>query len=260
MTHRSCCTALALVLGLLWGCGHSSEQPPAAAPGPPSTPDETSLAQGKGRPPAQPARSAARPAQPAQPAQTKPPATKPPATKPPATKPAPPDQIQVEPAELAMPKVLLTEGHAKTCLVQVGDSMPSFELTDVGGKRHALESLRGQRMTVVVFWTAKNPYALEELADLGPDVIDRFGADGVGVVTIDEQDAPADVAKVQTRLGNRFPCLLDPHGAAFALVATRRLPRTYLLDAGGKILWFDIEYSRSTRRDLMRAIRFTLGE
>jgi hypothetical protein len=36
------------------------------------------------------------------------------------------------------------------------------------------------------------------------------------------------------------------------------LPRTYLLDSSGKILWFDLEYSRSTRRELNQAIRYVL--
>ena len=49
--------------------------------------------------------------------------------------------------------------------------------------------------------------------------------------------------------------LLDSEGEALAKVATRRLPRTYLLDKKGKILWFDMEYSASTRRDLRDAIR-----
>ena len=34
----------------------------------------------------------------------------------------------------------------------------------------------------------------------------------------------------------------------------------YLLDAQGKILWFDVEYSRSTREDLVQGIRVALGE
>jgi hypothetical protein len=43
-------------------------------------------------------------------------------------------------------------------------------------------------------------------------------------------------------------------------VASEKLPRTYLLDASGKILWFDIEYSRTTRQQLLSAIRFSLAQ
>ena len=38
----------------------------------------------------------------------------------------------------------------------------------------------------------------------------------------------------------------------------RRVSRTYLLDAQGKILWLDMEYSRATRYDLRNALHFYL--
>jgi len=38
------------------------------------------------------------------------------------------------------------------------------------------------------------------------------------------------------------------------------MPRTFLLDANGKVLWFDVEYSRAARRDLIVSIKAVLGE
>ena len=55
-----------------------------------------------------------------------------------------------------------------------------------------------------------------------------------------------------------YPQLIDAEGAAFDQVATSKLPRVYLLDPSGKILWFDIEYGTATRRDLEQAIRAVL--
>jgi hypothetical protein len=53
--------------------------------------------------------------------------------------------------------------------------------------------------------------------------------------------------------------LCDPEQSLLARVAPGKVPATYLLDAAGKVLWFDIEYSRSTRRELAEAIRYTLA-
>jgi hypothetical protein len=61
----------------------------------------------------------------------------------------------------------------------------------------------------------------------------------------------------------KYPVVLDSDGTALALVAAdkpRLMPRTFLLDKTGKILWFDIEYSRTTRRDLHQALRFLLSD
>ena len=57
-----------------------------------------------------------------------------------------------------------------------------------------------------------------------------------------------------------FTSLLDTDGSLYSKVATQHQPRTYLLDADGKILWLDIEYSRSTARELSNAIHVQLGD
>jgi hypothetical protein len=53
---------------------------------------------------------------------------------------------------------------------------------------------------------------------------------------------------------------MDPKNEYFAKVAREKVLRTYLLDADGKILWFDVEYSRSTHRDLLQGIDVALGK
>jgi len=176
----------------------------------------------------------------------------------PVTPPAAGDQTQLPPDQLIMPKVLLTEGHAKTCLVKVGDPLPDIQLPDLDGKQQSLDKLLGSKLTVVAFWTSSHPYAVEELADLGPTISARFGARGVHVIAVNERDSPEAARKTLEGLGVKFPNLMDDQGTALGQIATGRLPRTYLIDHQRKILWFDIEYSRSTRRDLLRAIQVSL--
>ena len=75
---------------------------------------------------------------------------------------------------------------------------------------------------------------------------------------------PTGVGKTEIALllaeeiGAEFPLLLDADGAGLGRVATEKLPRIYLLDPSGSILWFDIEYSESTRRELKNAIHWHL--
>src|SRR5262249_14720944 len=110
----------------------------------------------------------------------------------------------------------------------------------------------------VVFWTATKPSALVELGDLQAKVAKRFAKSGVNIVAINENDEPQAASESATRAGATFPIYRDPDGAALKQVASQKLPRTYLLDADGKIVWLDLEYSRSTRRELLEAIRYLL--
>jgi peroxiredoxin len=138
--------------------------------------------------------------------------------------------------------------------------MPDLRLSDLGGKKQSLSELLGGKLTVVLFWRAAHPYDLEELSDLAADVAAPYSERGVNVVAINEDESRDEARAVVERLGITFPVLLDPEGKALAKVAVGKLPRTYLLDPSGKVIWFDLHYTRSTRRDLLRAVRFTLGE
>lgn len=172
-----------------------------------------------------------------------------------------PVAVTPPPPPPSIPPVLLSDGESKTCLVKVGDSMPAIELPSIDGQPQSLAGLLGSKLTVVVFWTANHPYAVEELGDLAAEVAGPLAAKGVKVVAINEGDTPEVARKTaQDVNAGDLVQLQDTGGQALAKVATRRLPRTYLLDSSGKILWFDLEYSRSTRRDLHSAIKFVLGE
>jgi len=56
-----------------------------------------------------------------------------------------------------------------------------------------------------------------------------------------------------------FAQLLDTSGSALAQVGSVALPRLYVLDPAGQIVWFDIEYSESTRRELSQTLGVLTG-
>jgi hypothetical protein len=80
------------------------------------------------------------------------------------------------------------------------------------------------------------------------------------VIGIDLGDKAEKVRELIESVGVKYPILLDTGGAYFKKLASEKMLRTYLLDAHGKILWFDTEYSRATRRDLLQAIDAALSK
>jgi hypothetical protein len=171
----------------------------------------------------------------------------------PAVKPEPPPPATI-------PKVALTATLLETCKVKVGDAMPDDQGKDLRGDK-PLRALYGSKLTAILFWTSDNPYSGQALEDLAADVARPYGEKGVAVVGINVKDPPDRAARaIESAGGQAFPNLLDPAGKFFAKVATEKLPRLYLLDAAGKVLWFDLQYSDSTRHDLLTAIQVALGE
>jgi peroxiredoxin len=154
-----------------------------------------------------------------------------------------------------MPAVVMSKQHEALNRVKVGDTVPAIELEQLGGGRTSLAAFAGDKGTVVVFWKSDRRMALQQLADLGPDVLESFGKAGVAVVGIAVGESAESTQSALQKAQANFPNLLDADGSAFAQVGSERLPRTYLLDPQGKILWFDIEYSLATRRELQQSLR-----
>jgi peroxiredoxin len=169
---------------------------------------------------------------------------------------------QDTPQRPEMPRVVLSKQHQALCRVNVGDTMPEIELPRLNGEdgRASVTDLSGETATVVVFWSANRRMALEQLADMGPDVVTPYAGQGVAVVGIAVEES-ADSAHAALQNANAtFPNLLDADGRAFARIGSKKLPRTYLLDRGGTIRWFDLEYSHATRRELRQALRAAVGD
>ncbi|MCU0962681.1 MAG: redoxin family protein [Pirellulaceae bacterium] len=162
-------------------------------------------------------------------------------------------------AELREPSVVMSNDHRATCLRFVGDVLPDANLTDAEGQPHSLAAGWGPRLTVVVCWNADNPYALDQFQEI-PNELAPLREQGVHTVAIHVGPPPDDFGRLCQQHGGDALCLVDPDGKFFAQLATRKLPRTYVLDAHGTIRWLDLEYSRTTRYDLRNALHYFLQQ
>jgi peroxiredoxin len=153
--------------------------------------------------------------------------------------------------ETGIPQVFLTAEHSAMCRVRAGDAFPKISLRQVSGGQTDLASLQGKKATVVLFWHNDPWMSAMALQDLSRDVATNENVAVVGIVV---KPGNTDVAAKVKESGASFPQLLDNDGKAFNQVGMTRMPRVYVLDGSGKIVWFDIEYSQSTRRELKRTL------
>lgn len=157
--------------------------------------------------------------------------------------------------EIREPVLAFSQGHRETCVVYAGDSLPDASLPDGEGKDHALRETLGKQLTVIILWNADNPYALDQFQEIRRDVL-PLAEHGVQAIAIHVGKPPEDYAELCHDSGEGVLCLIDADSKYYSQLASRMLPRTYVVDAEGKILWLDIEYSRSTRYDLRNALHF----
>ena len=161
------------------------------------------------------------------------------------------------PAHVA--KVLLTEAEKSICKVKVGDQIPEISLPNLAGETQDLSKLLGEKSTVLLFWSPTDPFSTWFLSDLTPDLYEPYQSMGLNIVGVcsGTKDDPVDTSTAQQAVEvaeAKFPILVDAEGEAISKFGSDRATRVYLLDNQGKVLWFDIEYSRTTRRDLGSAL------
>ena len=172
--------------------------------------------------------------------------------------PAPPPTI---------PKVLMDETRRSTFRVWVGQTMPDGQLHTLQGESVARRSLWGQKLTVLVFWNSQTLSGLEELQDLAKDMLPAYQEKGLRVVAVNVAEEASSAQKALPTAASGLPVLLDPTGQYFAQIAQPGpkpdiplLPRTYVVDAQGKILWLDIGYGEETLRGIETTVRAVLGQ
>jgi hypothetical protein len=102
--------------------------------------------------------------------------------------------------------------------------------------------------------------SVEQIERLQEDFAERYRDAGVAVLTVDVGESPEQLGQSGQPAPASVVRLCDPRGEAFSRVATGLLPRTYLLRADRQVIWFDLEYSRSTRRELRNAILYVLRQ
>jgi len=159
-----------------------------------------------------------------------------------------------------IPRVWLSDGHAKQCKVGVGESFPDVKLPNLNGTMTDLVSLRGRKATVILFWHPDRWMARTALIDMQRDVASRFDPEQVSVVGIAVHQQASALPSILGEANVKFPQLVDSGGEALSQVGTFALPRIYVLDPAGTIVWFDIEYSEATRRELQQTLSVLTAE
>ena len=141
---------------------------------------------------------------------------------------------------VAIPAVSLSEGHQAMTLVNVGEAFPEIQ---------GVAEARGAKATVVAVPGGAPWMAAMLTGDLKNDFAPKYADRGVALMTL----AGPEVADNIHALNVDAVTLRQSLGKG-------RMPRVYVLDATGKIVWFDLEYTLSTHRELHATLEELAGE
>ena len=145
---------------------------------------------------------------------------------------------------------------AETTLINAGDIAPDFTVEMLDGSKVTLSALQG-KPTLLIFWATRCPPCRLELSKLQEHIIDRYG-DKINVLPISRGEERAKVEEYISKLGYTFAVGLDGDQSIYRKYATNYIPRCFVIDAKGKVLYSGVGYDEAIAKEVEQNIEKAL--
>ena len=145
---------------------------------------------------------------------------------------------------------------AETTLINAGDIAPDFTVEMLNGSKVTLSALQG-KPTLLIFWATWCPPCRLELSKLQEHIIDRYG-DKINVLPISRGEERAKVEEYISKMGYTFAVGLDGDQSIYRKYATNYIPRCFVIDAKGKVLYSGVGYDEAIAKEVEQNIEKAL--
>ena len=135
---------------------------------------------------------------------------------------------------------------------------PDFTLRGADGRNLRLNEQRGQ-VVLVNFWATWCGPCRQEMPHLNR-LYDKYHASGFTLLGVNIDDDPRQAASTASRMGLKFPVLLDADKAVSKLYDLGSMPATVLIDRDGKVRFLHRGYREGMEEAYERQIRELVKE
>lgn len=146
---------------------------------------------------------------------------------------------------------------AATTIIHAGDVAPDFSVEMLDGNNVTLSTLQG-KPTLLIFWATWCPPCREELAHLQEGVIDVYGT-SINVLPVSRGEKREVVEEYISKMGYTFAIGLDGEQTAYRKYATNYIPRCFVIDSNGTVVYSGVGYDEGVAAEVKAAIDSALN-
>lgn len=141
--------------------------------------------------------------------------------------------------------LFFTIGQAQddTTLVRPGQTVPDFVVKTLDGKTIDMQDCRGKIVLINFFATWCGP-CLQELPRIESEIWQKYKKDDLVVLAIGREHTAAQLDTFRQEKKFTLPIAPDPERKIYSLFATVYVPRVFLIDRDGSIIYFSIGYDK----------------
>ncbi|WP_372752846.1 TlpA family protein disulfide reductase [Labilibaculum sp.] len=142
-------------------------------------------------------------------------------------------------------------------LVKCGDQVPDFTLESISGNKISTADLKGKVVLVNFFATWCGP-CMKELPQVEAKLWPKFKDENFTMISIGREHTKEQLQTWNKKKAFTFPIAPDPKREVYSKFANQYIPRNFILDKTGKIIWQGVGFSEEELEQMMKTIQDNL--
>lgn len=140
-----------------------------------------------------------------------------------------------------------------TTKVKVGEPAPNFSFAGKDGQKQQLSDLKG-KVVFINFFATYCGICMTEMPRIQKELFEQYKNDTDFVVLAIAQNKQPDIDRYREKRKLTFPIVQDEEGSIFNLYASDLIPRNFVVDKNGKLIYSSVGFQEPEFEKMKLAI------